>query len=300
MDTAYDIIIAGSGPAGLTAGIYAARAGKRAAVIGASVGGAAALTHLIENYSGVPATDGFSLGYIMQRQAADFGAVIMQEDIAQFDLSGDVKTVTLSGGGVLTAKAVILATGTRHRKLGLPNEDALTGGGVSYCATCDGNFFRGQTVIVNGGGDTAVTDALYLAGIAKEVYLVHRRQGFRAAQILVDRLKSSNVKLVLDSVITSLNGDPLKSVTVKNTVTNQETEIMATGLFVAVGTIPNSALFKEQVETDAGGYVITDAHMRTNLPGVYAAGDIRVTPLRQVITACADAAIAATTAAESL
>lgn len=294
----YDIIIIGGGPAGLTAGIYGGRAGKKVALItGIFTGGQAALTAKIENYSGHLDIDGFSLTYTMRQQAERFGVEFIEGSVSAVMLEGETKKVIVDGDNDFLSKTVILAMGTTTRKLGLPNEEALTGQGVSYCATCDGGFFRNKTVIVNGGGDTAVTDALYLENIAKEVYLVHRRKEFRAASVLVERLKNSSVKTVLESVVQELKGEPLSSVIVKNVVTSELTEIAADGIFIAIGSTPNTQLIKGQVELDGHGYIITDMHMRTSLKGVFAAGDIRVTPLRQIITACSDGAVAAESAA---
>jgi thioredoxin reductase (NADPH) len=290
----YDILILGGGPAGLTAAIYAGRAGKKTAVVhGPLPGGAIALTEKIENFSGYEDIDGFSLTYKMKEQAERFGAEMLDGTAVETGLRAAVKWVVLDDGRRLEASKVILATGTQNRKLGLENEGLLTGRGLSYCATCDGNFFRGQTVVVNGGGDTAVTDALYLSKIAKTVYLVHRRKEFRAAAVLTERLNDANVIPVTDSVICGLKGVPLQSVKVKNVLTGETRDIEANGLFVAIGTTPNTDFARGQVYLDESGYIITDIHMRTNLAGVYAAGDVRVTPLRQVITACADGAIAA-------
>jgi thioredoxin reductase (NADPH) len=202
--------------------------------------------------------------------------------------------VFTEGGEEFSAENIILCMGTKSRKLGLPNEADLIGQGVSYCATCDGFFFRNKTVVVAGGGDTAITDALYLSKIAKKVYLVHRRVAFRAQAALVEKLTNTNVELVLDSTITELIGEPLKTVVIKNVVTGDEMQIEANGLFVAIGTDPNTSLLAGQIKLDDQGYIITDENMQTSLEGVYAAGDIRMKNLRQVITACADGAIAAT------
>lgn len=295
----YDIVIIGGGPAGLTAGLYAGRAGKKTAIIsGVFTGGKAALTEKIENYSGYMSIDGFTLTYTMRQQAENAGAEIIEGEVASLDLLSEEKKVTLMDGTELFAGAVILAMGTNNKKLGVAGEDELTGRGVSYCATCDGGFFKNKRVVVNGGGNTAVTDALYLKNIAKEVSIIHRRGEFRAAKVLVDRLYQSGVNIVLNSVITALQGEPLSSVIVKNVLTGEEKEILADGLFVAIGASPNNSLIQGVVNLNEHGYVVTDHRMRTNIKGVFAAGDIRDTPLRQVITACADGAIAAESAIE--
>ncbi len=292
MDYKYDLIIVGGGPAGLTAGIYAARGGLKTVIIGAMPGGQAALTEKIENYAGFEPVDGITLTSKMQAQAEGFGVEYVYATVIDFDL--EQKCVTTEDGDVYRADALILAMGAKSRKLDLEGEDLLVGQGVSYCATCDGGFYRGKTVAVVGGGDTALTDALYLSNLAKKVYLIHRRQGFRAAKILVDRIKESGVELVLDATVTELIGAPLRAIRVKNVVDGSVREIEADGIFIAVGTVPNTEGLKGlRLEN---GYIPTDARMQTELEGVYAAGDIRVTPLRQVITACADGAVAAESA----
>ena len=190
--------------------------------------------------------------------------------------------------------------GAGPRKLGHPEEDKFVGAGVSYCATCDGNFYRGRDVAVVGGGDTAVSDALYLAGLCRQVYLIHRRDQFRAAATLVDRVKrAENVELVLDATVVGLSGeDRLFAVTVENKFTKEQRTLDVNGLFVAVGILPRTELVKGQIDLDEGGFIVTDKYMQTSVPGVFAAGDIRNTPLRQVVTACADGAVAATKAIE--
>ena len=209
------------------------------------------------------------------------------------------KTFTVNGEGY-AADAVILCMGAGPRKLGHPAEDRFVGAGVSYCATCDGNFYRGKDVAIVGGGDTAVSDALYLSGICRKVYLIHRRDQFRAAATLVDRVKrAENVELVLDSTVAGLVGeDRLSAVVVENKFTKERRTLDVGGLFVAVGILPRTELVQGQVELNEGGFIVTDKFMQTSVPGVFAAGDVRDTPLRQVVTACADGAIAATKAIE--
>lgn len=299
----YDTIILGSGPAGLTSAIYTARAGLKTLVVGGRVvGGQAALTNAVENYPGfIEPKNGFELTFDMSEQAKRSGAEIIYEAAVSTVLSDEVKKITLENGKELHAKTVIIATGANNRPLGLPEEKDFIGRGVSYCATCDGNFFRRKRVTVVGGGDTAVTDAIYLSRIASEVYLIHRRQGFRAAAVLVNRMKEAGVKLLLDSTVIALNGaEKLESVTVKNVVSGEEFVHATDGLFVAVGTVSNSELFKNEVETDKNGCILTDFEMKTNVKGVFCAGDVRLTPLRQIVTAAADGAIAAQSAVSYL
>jgi|AGTN01.3.fsa_nt_gi Thioredoxin reductase len=293
----YDIIIVGGGPAGLTAGIYAGRAGKRAAIIGGLFpGGRAALTEKIENFSGVLEIDGFGLTYKMKEQAEKFGAEFIDGEAAFFDFSNKEKKIILEDGRELSSPAIIIATGTTSRKLGVENEDKLVGRGISYCATCDGGFFKNKVVAVVGGGDTAVTDALYLKNLAKEVWLIHRRPVFRATESLASRLAAAGVKCLMESEVIALKGEPLEAISVLNVKTGEITEIKANGLFVAIGSIPNTKQLEGKLDLDSYGYIKTDGRMRTSVEGVYAAGDVRTTPLRQVITACADGAVAVTEA----
>ena len=219
--------------------------------------------------------------------------------VTDLKLTAAEKTFSVNGEAY-AADAVILCMGAGPRKLGHPDEDRFVGAGISYCATCDGNFYRGKDVAIVGGGDTAVSDALYLSGLCRKVYLIHRRDQFRAAATLVDRVKGAeNVELILDSTVVGLLGeDRLSAVTVENKFTHEQRELSVSGLFVAVGILPRTELVRGQVELDEGGFIVTDRFMQTNVPGVFAAGDIRNTPLRQVVTACADGAVAATKAVE--
>lgn len=297
----YDVIIIGGGPAGFTAGIYAARGGLRTILFtGSQPGGQAALTHKIENYSGVVDVEGFTLVSTMMEQAGNFGCEISFASVLDVNLAGEEKVVITDEGEYITS-TVIVATGAKNRRMGLENEESLIGKGISFCATCDGSFFKDRPVAINGGGDSALTEALYLSNMCSKVYLIHRRQGFRAAQILVDRVRSNKkISLVLDSTVTALNGDPLNSLEVTNKVTGEKQNIAVDALFVAIGNIPNTDIFKGQLDLNEGGYIRTNEKMETNIEGVYAAGDVRITPMRQVITACADGAIAANSAIEYL
>lgn len=290
----YDVVIIGAGPAGLSAGIYACRGGLKVAIIeNKSVGGQAQTAADIQNYPGIKSTSGFDLCYAMMNQCIEFGAEFVFDSIASVSLVGETKTIGLASGNVVEAKNVIIASGANARKLGVPNESKFIGKGVSYCATCDGAFFKGKTVAVIGGGNTAAEDALYLEKIAKKVYMVHRRDNLRADDILVKRLAKSGVEIVWDSVVENLDGEnKITQLTLKNVKTDILTTISVDGVFVAIGQTPNSQGF-ENVSLSSGGYIITDENMHTNIDGVYAVGDVREKSLRQVVTACADGAIAA-------
>ena len=296
----YDLIILGAGPAGLTAGIYAARGGLNAVIVESkAVGGQAALTAEIENYPGFASVSGYELVSLMQAQCEALGVSFVFDAPVALALEGDVKRVDTAYSGTLEARAVVLATGALPRTLGIERESELMGGGVSYCATCDGAFFRGKPVAVVGGGNTAVEDALYLEKFASEVYLIHRRDALRADAILADRVKNSGVHIVWDSVVTALEGDKkLQSVTLKNVKSGDTSSLAVNGLFVAVGQKPATEGLTG-VELD-GGYIVTDSEMRTSLPGVFAAGDVRKKTLRQVVTAAADGAVAAESAIKFL
>lgn len=300
MDKKYDLIILGAGPAGLTAGIYAARGGLRAVVVESkAVGGQASLTAEIENYPGFKSISGFELTSLMQAQCEGLGVEFVYDNPENVSLEGETKRVETAYSGTLSAPALIIASGAVPRTLGVERESALIGGGVSYCATCDGAFFRGKPVAVVGGGNTAAEDALYLEKFASEVYLIHRRDELRAGAMLADRVKSGSVKIIWDSVVTELVGENrLQSVTLKNVKTGELSSLAVNGLFVAVGQRPATEWIKG-LALD-GGYVVTDEDMRTELPGVFAAGDVRKKSLRQVVTATADGAIAAESAIKFL
>lgn len=288
----YDVIIMGAGPAGLTAAIYATRGGMKTAVVETMAsGGQTLVISELENYPGIAKTDGFSLAQTMTEQAKSFGAEFIYDQVKSVSLSGDVKTVETEYSGKLEARAIIVATGAKAKNLGLPGEAKLTGRGVSYCATCDGALYRGKTVAVVGGGNTAVTDAIYLKKFAEEVYIIHRRNEFRASKILVDRMIAAGVRTLTPCIVTELVGEPLSAVKVQNLSTSEISELSVSGLFVAVGNNPSTQLFSE-LATD-NGYILTDETMSTNLRGVYAAGDVRKKSLRQIVTACSDGAVAA-------
>ena len=295
------VAIIGGGPAGLAAGIYCARGGAKVKLFEELFpGGQIVKTHRVENYPGFTGgPDGYALAAALEKHASEFDLPVIYGSVSDLKLTAGEKTFSVNGEEY-AADAVILCMGAGPRKLGHPEEDKFVGAGVSYCATCDGNFYRGRDVAVVGGGDTAVSDALYLSGLCRRVYLIHRRDQFRAAATLVDRVKrAENVELVLDSTVSALNGeDRLSSVTVENKFTHAQRTLDVSGLFVAVGILPRTELVQGQLDLDESGFIITDKYMQTSVPGVFAAGDIRNTPLRQVVTACADGAVAATKAIE--
>ena len=298
-----DIAIIGGGPAGLAAGLYAARGGAKAELFEALVsGGQAVKTHQIDTYPGfVDGVEGFALGAKLEQHAARFGLPIRYEQVQSLELDGPVKRIVLPGRTV-EARTVILAMGAKPRTLGLPREQELTGSGVSYCATCDGAFFRDRAVAVVGGGDTAVSDALYLARFASRIYVVHRRDALRAARVLQDAaFAEEKIEFVWNSLPKALLGEQsVSGLTVEQVKTGEARTLDVAAVFVAVGIVPETALVKDQLALDAGGAIRTDAHLATSIPGVFAAGDIRTTPLRQVVTACADGAVAATSALDYL
>ncbi len=300
----FDIAIIGSGPAGMTAGLYAARAGLNAAIFERiSPGGQLAQTEHLENYPGFPqGSGGFELAWSMHEQATNFGVKTITEEVTAVDFTQNPKLLTTAFGEYL-AKSVVVATGARPRKLGIAREEELQGRGVSYCATCDGNFFRGKKVAVVGGGNTAVADAIYLSRICEKVYLIHRRDQLRATAIYHDRLKAiENIEFVWDSVVTELHDEngALSGVTVKNVKTEEQKQLDIAGLFVAVGTQPNTEFLQGALDLDETGYIVADETGKTAIPGVYAAGDVRTKQLRQVVTAVADGALCAEEAAEYL
>ena len=295
------IAIIGGGPAGLAAGIYAARGGANVKLFEEMFpGGQIVKTHKVENFPGLTGgPDGYALAAALEKHAAEFDLNVVYGSVTDLKLTEKEKSFSVNGEEY-RADAVILCMGAGPRKLGHPDEDKFVGAGISYCATCDGNFYRGKEVCIVGGGDTAVSDALYLSALCSKVYLVHRRDQFRAAATLVDRIRrAENVELVLDSTVVGLSGeDRLSAVTVENKFTKERRELPVSGLFVAVGILPRTELIEGQVALDEGGFIVTDKYMQTSVPGVFAAGDIRNTPLRQVVTACADGAVAATKAIE--
>lgn len=302
MSKVYDILIIGGGPAGYTAALYGARSGFSTAVLEKlSPGGQMATTSDVENYPGFPGVvDGFELGERMQEGAEKAGAETIYADVTRLDLLSDPKVAETSEGTFL-GKTVILATGAHPRKLGIPQEEALVNRGVAYCATCDGSFYKDKIVVVNGGGNTAVGDALYLAKLAKKVYLVHRRDTLRATPIYLQRLEDAGVEIIWNSVVIGLQADKkLTAVELKDVKTGETRVLPADGLFVAIGQLPESSLAAGQVAADQAGYIIAGEDTKTSVPGVFAAGDVRTKAVRQIITAAADGAVAVHFAEEYL
>ncbi len=299
----YDMIVIGGGPGGYTAALYAARAGLKAVVLEKlSAGGQMAQSHKIDNYPGFPeGIDGFELAERMQQQAERFGAETEYAEVYALDLKADPKVVE-SSEGTFYGRTVVLATGAGPRELGIPRERDLTGRGVAYCAACDGFFFKGKTVLVVGGGNSAVAEALTLSRVAKKVILVHRRDTLRATKVYHEALeKAENVEIRWNSTVVELLGDrKLTAVKLKNLLTGEISEFSCDGLFVSVGRKPATELVEGQLELDGSGYVIADESTATNLPGVYAVGDLRTKKLRQVVTAVADGAMAVHMAEEYL
>ncbi len=296
MDTHYQVLILGGGPAGYTAAMYAARAGLHTLLVERmNVGGQMSLTDQIDNYPGFPqGIDGFSLGQAMKEGADLAGARSLFAEILSVELTGKLKTV-VTDAGTFTADTVILATGTDHRHLGIEDEEALTGRGVHYCATCDAMFYRGKTVVVVGGGNTAAAAARVLSRLSKKVILVHRRDSLRAGK--AEQAALGQVEFHWNSrVVKLLHDNRLRGILLQNVLTGEEEELTCDGIFVSVGQSPNTALFKDQIEMDPQGFILAGEDTKTNLPGVFAAGDLRAKTLRQVVTATADGAVAATAA----
>lgn len=290
-----DVAVIGGGPGGYTAALYAARSGYRVVVIEKlSVGGQMATTEVIDNYPGFDeGIDGFELSERMQRGAERFGARTLFEEVISADLRSELKAIR-TNARTIQARAVVIATGAHPRKLGLPEEDRLIGRGVAYCATCDGMRYRGKTVVVNGGGNSAVADALYLSKICKKVYLVHRRDQLRASKVYTEPLKISGVETIWNSTVQTIEHDAkVTGVTLADVVTGEQRRIDCEALFVAIGRVPDTRPFEGQIALDPQGYAIADESTRTNVAGVYAVGDVRVKALRQIVTAAADGAIAA-------
>ncbi|MBR4960537.1 MAG: thioredoxin-disulfide reductase [Clostridia bacterium] len=303
MEKIRDMLIIGGGPGGYTAALYGARAGLDTLLVEKmSPGGQMALTHQIDNYPGfADGIDGFTLGMQMQQGAERFGAETEMAEVLSADLSGEIKKVETTSGSYY-ARTVVLSTGAFPRPLGLPGENDWLGRGIHYCAACDGMFYRGKTVVVVGGGNTAAADALLLSRLAKKVILVHRRDTLRATKIYHAPLfAAENVEFRWNGSVTALLGeDSFRGVILRDLQTGEETTIDCDGVFVSIGRNPASGLFAGQVELDKDGYIIADESTKTNLPGVYAVGDIRTKQLRQVVTAVSDGAVAAYQAEEYL
>lgn len=295
----FDTIIIGGGPAGLSAGLYASRSRMKTLIIErAKYGGQATTTDELENYPGsIENCTGTGLSQRMRQQAEEFGTEFVKDEVLEVELEGEVKVIKCRKG-TYESKTIIIATGATPRLGGFKNELELRGRGISYCATCDADFFTDLDIAVVGGGDSAITEAIYLAKFGESVTVIHRRDALRAAKSLQEKaFANPKIKFVWDSVVESANGDEiLEGLTIKNVKTGEVSDLEVNGCFVFVGYLPISELFKGKINMNSRGDIITDEEMRTNIPGVFAAGDVREKLLRQVITAAADGAIAATCA----
>lgn len=294
----YDVVIIGSGPAGLSAAIYAQRSELKNVVIekaGLS-GGQIINTYEVDNYPGTPGISGFDLSTKFREHCDRLNTTFINGEVVEFKLEDDIKVITLDDGTQYRARTVVIASGGQPRHLGVPGEDKFSGLGVSYCATCDGAFFKNKTVVVVGGGDVAVEDAIFLSRICEKVYVIHRRDEFRAIKSSVNKLlANNNVTVLWDSVVENINGTEIvESLDIKNVKTNESSSIDVSGVFIAVGYIPNSQIYKDTLAIDDGGYIIAGESCETNVPGIFAAGDIRTKDLRQIITAASDGANAIT------
>lgn len=301
-DTIYDVVIIGGGPAGYSAALYCTRSAMSTLVIEKlSAGGQMATTGMVENYPGFEdGIDGFDLGEKMQQQAERFGAQTKYASVESVDLKAQPKVVHTSEGDIL-AHTVMIATGAYPRELGLPQEANLRGRGIAYCATCDGMMYKNKDVIIVGGGNSAIADALYLEKICKSVTLIHRRDTLRASKIYERQLANSNIHFIWNSRIKEILSD--KKVTgaiIENLLTKETQTVEAQGIFVAIGRVPDTMIFKDQLAFDKQGYIIADETCQTNVPGVFAIGDVRVKPLRQIVTAVSDGAVASKFAEEYL
>lgn len=296
----YDVAILGGGPAGLSAAIYASRARLSTILIEKNYpGGQVAMCEKIENYPGyASSSSGYELAVSMKEQAEKFGAEIKIVEVVELDLDAEEKVLHTSNGEQIRARTVILSLGASPRKLGVPGESEFVGRGVSYCAVCDAAFFKDKKIVVVGGGDTAVEDSNFLARYASSVVIVHRRDKFRAQRIIQERtLENPIVTVRWNSVVKSIGGkDAVDHVVLENVHSKEQTRLPTDGVFVLIGLDPNTKFLEGRIALDELGYIITDENMRTNIPGVFAAGDVRQKLLRQIVTACADGAIAATAA----
>lgn len=303
MEQIYDVLIIGSGPAGMTAAIYGKRAGLSLAVLEGNYinGGQILNTYEVDNYPGLPGISGLDLADKFKEHAASHGAEFLRGKAESVSLEGNIKVVHTRKED-FRCRTLVIASGAVHRKLGVPGEETLNGMGVSYCATCDGAFFRDKTVAVVGGGDVAVEDAIFLARGCRKVYVIHRRDQLRAAKTLQDSLfATEGVEMYWNGVVTRIDGEnKVQRITVENTKTGESQELEVDGVFIAVGITPDTGFVKDFVELDSQGYIIAGEDGKTSVPGVFAAGDVRTKQLRQVITAAADGANCITSAEEYL
>ena len=301
IDETYEVIIVGGGPAGLAAGLYSQRAALKTVLFERGlIGGQIAISKDVENYPGMEAITGFDLAEKMAHHARSFGLNIVQQEVEAVTAGPDLHSVTLAGGELVRTVALILAAGGSVRKLGIPGEGEYLGLGVSYCATCDGFFFRNKTVVVVGGGDTAAEEALYLSRLAGKVYLVHRGSTLRASKILQNRLMSEPViEIIWNTIITEIkgSGSAVEAVSFENTETGKKGELPTDGVFIFIGYSPNNKLIPSAVRMNKQGFVITDDRCATNIPGIFAVGDVRQKFANQIVVAAADGCIAALAAA---
>jgi len=297
----YDVVIVGGGPGGLSAGIYAMRAALKTILIEkGAVGGQVAMSDGVENYPGFEHITGYELSQKFLQHAQSYGMEIVQEEVVAVEPGLDFHTVRLANGDILKTHTVILATGGSPRKLDIPGEDEYYGKGVSYCGVCDGFFFREKTVVVVGGGDTAAEEALYLAKLAKHVYLVHRRDALRASMILQQRVKDEcKIEILWNTIVTEIkaNDEGVNAVDLQDTQSGEKRELATDGVFVFVGFIPNNQLVPAGIKMNADGYVVTNDKCETNMPGIYVIGDLREKYAKQIVVAAADGCTAALVAA---
>lgn len=296
----YDLIIIGAGPAGLSAAVYGRRAGLELLVIEQTPmgGGQVINTYEVDNYLGLPGINGFDLGQKFRQHADELGAVFHIGKVVGISDNGEKKGVELADGTVFEARTLILAGGASHAKLGVPGEDTFRGQGVSYCATCDGAFFKKRDVAVIGGGDVAVEDAVYLSRFCRKVWLIHRRDSLRAVKSLQEKIFScENVEIIWDSILLAIEGsDLVEKIRIRNTKEGAERELPAEGVFIAVGMHPDTEAYRGLVACDENGWLIAGEDCVTNVPGIFAAGDIRTKRLRQIVTAVSDGACAVASA----
>ncbi len=294
MDKIYDVIIIGSGPAGLTAALYAGRAELDTIIIEKAPlsGGQIINTYEVDNYPGIPGISGFELATKFREHCDRLDMNFITGEVISFKIEDGIKAATLEDGTVYRGKTSIIATGANPRKLMVEGEEKLAGMGVSYCATCDGAFFRNKITAIVGGGDVAVEDAIFLARLCKKVYVIHRRNEFRAERSYINKLMSlENVEIIWDSAVKEIKGkEQVEQITIKNLKTEESMELDVDGIFIAVGNTPSSEVYKDIIQMDSNGYIIAGENCDTNIPGVFAAGDIRTKELRQIITAASDGA----------